>query len=258
MRKLVAPALAALLACAVSAAPTSAASPPKFPTATPKKVKFLATFEGKRTVKWDMPRWAPPSDCFHTRYAYGDGEETWQVKSARPTKVLAIGSGKIPLIKIGSWSLTDNSPQIGIDASGIRTRRADLRSGWTPGSCGGTSDIDTPKPDDCGTRLPKHSVVPGFSGRKVFTEVISAPDNMAPGFDTCTIWIPKPLHGGGWDRFEGTLPKKVKDRHLFGKAKTLTFSFKDDWSDSGYWVANGGFISTSAHMEWKLTLKRVK
>ena len=40
-------------------------------------MKFLATFEGKRTVSWDMPQWAPPSDCYHQRYAYGNGEETW-------------------------------------------------------------------------------------------------------------------------------------------------------------------------------------
>jgi hypothetical protein len=264
VRKLITPVIAVALVCAVGAAPVSAAKPkpPRIPgigaiPKKPKKVKFLATFEGKRTIKWNMPRWAPPSDCYHQRWMYGSGEETWQVKSAKPTKVLAMGSGNYPLIQIGSWELAERTPQAGIDAAGIRTRTSDIYAGSEPGSCGGESERNDPKNPDCGTRLPKHLVVPGFNGRKVYTEVIDAPWNLAPPFDKCTIWAPRKLHLG-WDRFEGKLDKKVKDKNLFGKSKVLTYKFSDDWTDGGGWIANGGHIDTSAHMEWTLTLKRVK
>jgi hypothetical protein len=188
---------------------------------------------------------------------YGSGEETWKVKSAHPTKMLVMGSGNSPLIQIGSWEFSPETPSVGIEASGIRTRSSDIYAGSDPGSCGGEPTSGKRK-NDCGTRLPKHLVVPGFQGRKVYTEVIDAPYNLAPGFDTCDIYIPHKLHLG-WDRFTGELHKRVKDKNLFGKIKVLVYKFSDDWQEPNFpWFANGGLISSSAHMEWTLTLKRVK
>ena len=171
--------------------------------------------------------------------------------------MLAVGSGKNALIKIGSWSLTDPTPQIGIDAAGFRTRTATLVSGSEPGRCGGESTVDRHKGH--GLRHP-----PAEARRRARVQRPQglhrghpAPRQHGARVRHLHAGAP-PLHHDSWDRFEGTLPKKVKDKTLFGKSKTLTFSFKDDWAESGYWVANGGYISTSAHMEWTLTPRCVK
>lgn len=247
MKRLVVPMLA-VLACAAGAAPASAA---KLPTA-PKHAKFLVSFEGERSVKWDIPRWAPPSDCYHRRYQYGNGDEMWKVKS-KQTKLLAVGSSNQALIKLGTWSLTDATPLIGIPASGIRTRNYYVINGSDPGSCGGEQITEKAPDDDCGTKLPKHSVVPGFTGKQAFAEAIDAPDNQAPGFETCKLFKPRKMTES-WDR----IPAKFASRDLFNKRKkTIAIRASKSWDDA-IAIANGGLINTTGSMSWTMTLTRVK
>jgi len=238
-------------ACAFGAGPAQAKKP--------KSVKFLATFTGERHIAWIEPRWETADrNCYAKEWEYGEGDETWDVTS-KPTKVLALGAGSTALLKIGTWNEREPSKQFGIDASGHRKRRSDLFNGKAPGLCGGDYIVNPRPANDCGERLPKHLVVPAFSGRKLALEVINAPDNQAPGFNNCTIYAPKEVRSpDSWGRHTGELEKKIKDANLFGKAKTLTFHFRDTW-DGEQPAGNGlGHIAKEATVEWTLTLKRVR
>jgi hypothetical protein len=225
----------------------------------PKPVKFLATFTGERHIAWNEPRWETADrQCDAKEWEYGEGEETWEVKS-KSVKVLALGSGSSALLKFGTWSDREPSATFGLEASGHRKRRSDIFNGKAPGLCGGEYIVNPPAKNDCGERLPKHLVVPAFDGRKLALEVLDAPDNQAPGFSQCTIYAPKEVRSvDSWGRHTGLLDKKVKDKNLFGKAKTLTFHFRDTW-DGEQPAGNGlGHIAKEATVEWTLTLTRVR
>src|SRR3954447_12454903 len=101
--------LIALLAfAAVAAGPAAAARKPK-------PVKFLATFTGERHIAWNEPRWETADrQCDSKYWEYGEGEETWSVKS-KSVKVLALGSGSSALLKFGTWSEREPSATFGME-----------------------------------------------------------------------------------------------------------------------------------------------
>jgi hypothetical protein len=235
--------LAALCACAlVAAAPAQAAKPKK----------FTATFEAQRTVKWNEPRWQTVSQCDHVRYEYGEGGETWKVKS-RPTKILVSRGYKgMPTIRIGTWNEREPTVQVGLDASGFQELKNDIFSGWNPGSCGGVPGTDPPRVTDCGTRLPKHIVLLQFAARTLTPDVTDARDNMAPGFGKCALNQPGKI-GEAWTR----VPGKYSLSKLLGARKPVTISGKDKWNDKGF-LPNGGQINRSAQVSWTLTLEPAK
>jgi hypothetical protein len=237
--------LAALCACALGAiaAPAQAAKP----------AKFTATFEAQRTVKWNEPRWQPPSSCYRVHYEYGSGGETWKVKS-RPTKILVSRGYKgVPMVRIGTWNEREPTVQIGLEASGIQSRANDVFSGWNPGSCGGVPGTDPPRVTDCGTRLPKHIVLPQFAARTLTPDVIDAPDNMAPGFGKCALNQPGKI-AEAWTRVPG---KYSLSKLLSARRKPVQITGKDKWNDKGF-LPNGGLLNRSAQVSWTLTLEPAK
>jgi hypothetical protein len=231
--------LVALCAVALAAAAPAQAAKPK---------KFTVTFEGQRTVKWDEPRWKPPSQCDRVRYEYGEGGETWKVKS-RATKILVSRGYKgMPMIRIGTWDELDPTVQVGLEASGFQSRKNDIFSGWNPGSCGGTPGTDPPRVTDCGTRLPKHIVLLQFAARTLTPDVTDAPDNMAPGFGKCALNQPGKI-SEAWTR----VPGKYSLSKLLSARKAIEITGKDKWHDKGF-LPNGGQINRSAQLNWTLTL----
>jgi hypothetical protein len=225
-----------------AAAPAHAARP----------AKFTATFEAQRTVTWDEPRWMTISQCDHVRYEYGEGGETWKVKS-KATKVLVRRGYKgVPMIRIGTWDERDPTVQVGLEASGFQSRTNDTFSGWNPGSCGGEPGTDPPRVTDCGTRLPKHHVILMFTARTLTPDVIDAPDNMAAGYGKCPLNQPAKIREA-WTR----VPGKYSLSKLLRARKAVEITGKDKWSDKGF-VGNGGRVNRSAHLNWTLTLTPAK
>jgi hypothetical protein len=236
--------LAALGLCTLAAAGPAQAAP--------KPAKFTATFEAQRTVKWDEPRWQPPSQCDRVRYESGNGGETWKVK-ARATKVLlSRGYKGVPTVRIGTWDEREPKLQVGLQASGIQSRTNDIFSGWNPGSCGGEPGTDPPRISDCGTRLPKHLVLLQFAARTLTPDVTDAPDNLAAGFGKCALNQPKKI-SEAWTRVPGkySLSKLLKTR------KAITIEGHDKWKDTGF-LPNGGLLNRSAQVTWTLTLTPAK
>jgi hypothetical protein len=245
--------LAALVAaCALGAAP--AVAKPRPPKAPP-GAKFTATFEGERTIDYDIPRFEYPGGCGALDYTYGSGHESWKVK-AKPFKVLAVGSGSIVALKFGTWNPKEPTKDIGLPASGIRERRSDVFRGGSGGWCG-PSWTSLPAATDCGTRIPKHTVIFTVAGKTATAEVVDAPDNQALGFGQCPLYHSPKIDDGSWGRATAKIKPGTKDARILGRGKALTYHFNESYPDTGT-ISPGGAVAENAVMDWTLTLTRVR
>jgi hypothetical protein len=255
VKKLALSLLAALLALAAVAGPAAAKPRPPKPPKSPPGAKFIATFEGERTIDYDIPRFEYPAGCGAVNYTYGNGHESWKVQ-AKPFKVHAVGSGSVATLRFGTWNPREAAPDVGLPASGFRERRSDVFRGGSGGWCG-TSWTSLPAATDCGTRIPKHTVVFTVAGQKATAEVIDAPDNQALGFGQCALFHSPKIDDGAWGRATAKVKPGTKDARIFGHGKQLTYRFHESYPDTGT-VAPGGAVSENAVMDWTLTLTRVK
>lgn len=236
---------AALALLAVSAAAAHAATP----------LRFTATLQAERTVTWDQPRGVSLIDCRGEHWIEDGGDESWKIKSKPfPVKITRFPRGAM-------WQFGDGRPKadprdLGMEASGIRTRSWDQRSGVTGGWCGGAEEHKLTT--DCGTRLPQYLLLL-TAGRNALTWTAS----IAPWMDRerdkmdyyrCSLIVPDGLSTGEFPRLEG----KFRLADLANRRKReITIKASKTFGPESHGVANLGVERTaSGSASWTLTLRR--
>jgi hypothetical protein len=257
--------LAVVAAALVAAAPASAS---RFDL---RFARFTAQFEGQRSVKWNEPRHQfGADDCYHRSYTYGSGDETWKLKS-KPAKLMFAQSpqSKLVVVHNGTWDPYAFADEHSFDrVPGIISRSANRVSGWDPGPCGGDPGLDPARDMKCGSRLPTQAIELDVDKGKLIPSLSidgSTAHAIAPYTD-CEIQLPrlKPpdatlLPEVGWPTKE--IAGRFSAAALFGSRKTVTITGAKTWNDvlpANGAGTNGGTVTTSTAITWKLTLKRAK
>lgn len=219
--------------------------------------RFLVSYEGERTVGWDEPRWSPRYDCQHIYWTQSTGSERWQVKS-KPQKALLwqTSYGDVNL-HIGTWDPRDISDEFSFQGNGFVERRRFDSSGFDANDrCGpATSQVDPPRPDDCGNRLPREHVVVNIRKGVVDVDVYDVRDrNSPPGYRSCSLIFPPGAPSDWPDEVTGKL--NVKD--LFNPARArVTVAARRSWSNVSELMGGKGTRSERAAVRWTLTFERV-
>src|SRR5947209_9468370 len=144
MRRLLIPALAALMLVCVSAASIASA-------AGPRVARFAAALSGDAVTNWSVPYQLISSTCYHDRYQQGQGTDKDELRMpGRPLLVLGYPHSS-PSLTLGSWQLYRPGKAFGDeyrDRSGVETFYD------KPGNCGagGGGPTTSTNPADCGTR----------------------------------------------------------------------------------------------------------
>lgn len=224
------------------------------PAAAPAKVaKFDATFEASRTIEWNQPRGVSYKDCKGERWSEAYGSETWKLKTSKPQTLTIRGTGGAQTL----WQAgTATAP--GLEAAGIRERRANLSSGTSGGWCSPGLTVDPPRPDDCGTRLPRELVHFTHLNGEVWFTHSTAPwmAREKTEYDSCLLHAPSAMSEVEFPVAE----TKVSTKLLFDRTKkSIVLSGAKSYGPesrpvSGFHVDR----TTSATVSWKLTLKRKK
>ncbi len=231
---------------------------PSVASARPSVAKFTATFEAKRVVEWDQPRGVNLIDCKGEHFLETHGSETWELKTARPQKLLVQGgvARGMTLWRFGTWNQASLSPQTGLEVKGPRVRDLTTSSGTTGGWCLPGFTVDPQREDDCGTRLTEQVVhFSNMAGVALWTHT-QAPwtrrENV--GYDTCFLLPPDGVSEGEFPK----LTKKLGAGTLFNRRqKKIVVSASKTFGPDAEPVPNYGVDRTrKATVTWKLTLVR--
>ena len=250
-------ALAALALSAITAEIATAASNHRYQN---RYARFTAVFEAKRTVQWNEPRWQPYSDCYHQRYTYANGHETWTVKS-KPTKVMFanLPPSKLALLMVGTWDPMSMNDSDYMEAAGMITRDAFRVSGWNPGSCGGPPGLEPARDQKCGSRLPRQLIYWRLIDGKLSPEIQVASVPPIAAYDDCEIYLPRLKRANrllGERDWPLDMAGKLPNATVFGPRKTLTIASKRAYADVQEVGAGASKVPISADLSWTLTLTR--
>lgn len=239
----------AAAAALLAAAPASAAPP--------RVAKFEASFEAKRVVEWGHPRGVNLVDCKGEHFHEEKGSETWEMRTARPQRLLVQGGLRGTTVwRFGTWDARSVTPDEGLVVKGPRTRDWSVSRGTSGGFCKWGYNVDPQPQNDCGTRLPEHVVrFHGQSGVVFWNHAqASWTRRESFGFERCLLMTPD----GVPDHDFPTVTKKVAPAAFFDRTrKRIVIAGSESFGPTVEGVANLGVERTmTADVSWKLTLVR--
>lgn len=244
------------LTAAAGASATAATTATAAPRQT-RMARFLVSFEGERTVGWDEPRWSPRYDCQHVYWTESIGEERWQVKAKPQKALLWLTSYGDVNFHIGTWDPREITEEYAFRGNGMVARERTDRSGFDPNDrCGpATAQVDPPRPDDCGTRLPRERVSVRIRRGLVTVGVGHEYNRYSEvGYRACALIVPPGAPSDWPDEVTG----KVKVADLFNPRRgRIVVEARRGWGHVSEIMGGKGRRAESAGVRWTLTLERV-